>query len=147
MPIANRVYRGPNEREPETLSKTVTGALLPATFVTVGSTAFAQATSGTGRLAILGNRDMYDQDLDTAYTSGNMGIAYRLRPDDEFQAAMAAATYTFGQELTVSAAGRLAAAASGNVVVAFFDDKTQAGVALAAGTRADIVIANSYMKA
>lgn len=146
MTTANRVYRGPNEREPETLTRTVTGALLPATFVTIGATAFAQATAGTGRLAILGNRDFYTQDLDTAYTSGDTGIAYRLRPDDEFQAAMAAATYTYGQELTVAASGRLAAAATGNVVVAFFDDKASAGVALTAGTRADVVIANSYIK-
>ena len=69
---------------------------------------------------------------------------YLVEPQDEVVWAMAAGAYTNGQELTVAASGRLAAAASGNVVVAHFD---QAGATLSAGDLADVCIANSYTKA
>lgn len=143
----NRIFRGSIDEQPKTVSKPVTGALLPATFVTIGASALAQATAPTGRLGILANRDFYSQDNVTAYASGDTGIAYRVEPDLEFQVAVAAGTYTFGQELTVGASGRLTAAASGNVVVAFFDDASKAGVAQSAGALCDVVIANYYTKA
>ncbi len=54
---------------------------------------------------------------------------------------MAAATYTYGQKLSVGAGGRLEAAATGDLVVAYFD---QAGAVLAAGDLADVVIAAPY---
>jgi hypothetical protein len=56
---------------------------------------------------------------------------------------MAAATYTYGQELTVAASGRLAAAASTNIVVGF---ARQAG-AVSAGDLLDFEVANFYTKA
>lgn len=150
----NRIYRtGSGVPRPRTITdKTVTGALLPGTMVFVGATALTQATAPTGgRLAILGDRDYYGGGISlatepvlTPYTSGESGVAYLPKPDDEFAVAMAAATYTYGQELTVGAAGRLAAAASGNVVVAHFD---QAGGAISAGALADVVWANAYTKA
>lgn len=146
MPLANRVFRGPHDREPQTVSRAVNGALLPCTFVSLaGAGAMAQATAPAAMLAVLGNREFYDQDLDQAYVSGETGIAYRIRPDDDYQIAMAAGTYTVGQELTVAASGRLAAAATGNVVVAFYNDTAQLG-ALVAGRRADVRIANFYAK-
>ncbi len=146
MPLANRVFRGPHDREPQTVSRNVSGALLPCTFVSLaGVGAVAQATAPAAMLGLLGNRDFYDQDLDQAYVSGEMGVIYRIRPDDDYQVAMAAGTYTVGQELTVAASGRLAAAATGNVVVAFYNDAAQLG-ALTAGRRADIRIANFYAK-
>lgn len=143
----NRVIRDQQHGDVRTISLPVAGAYLPATFVTASTTALTQATAGNGRLFLLGNRDHYDQDTLTAYASGDTGEAYRLYPDLEVCAAVAAATYTYGQELTVGASGRLVAAASTNVVVAFFDDKTKSGVAQSAGALCDVVIANSYVKA
>ena len=143
----NRIFRGSIAEQPKTISKPVTGALLPGTFVTIGASALAQATTPAGRVGILGGRNFYNQDNTTAYTSGETGIAYRVEPDLEFQVAVAAGTYTFGQELTIGASGRLVAAASTNVVVAFFDDASKAGVAQSAGALCDVVIANSYTKA
>lgn len=151
----NRIFRsGSGVPRPRTISdKTVSGALLPGTFVLIGATQLTQATSASGgRLAILGDRDFYTPqgittNLDpllTPYASGETGIAYLPKPDDEFAVALAAGTYTYGQELTVGAAGRLTAAASGGIVVAHYD---QAGKAVAAGELADVVIANSYTKA
>lgn len=147
MPQANRVFRGPFDREPQTLHRTLAGAYLPCTFVLLNGTGtVSQATAGAGRLGLLGNRDFYEQDLTLAYASGDSAIVYRVRPDDDVQVAMAAGTYTVGQELTVGAAGRLTAAVATNVVNAFYNDASQLG-ALTAGTRADVVIANSYIKA
>lgn len=148
----NRIFRS-YRSEPRTISdRTVSGALLPATAVFVGATQLTQATSASGgRLALLGDREFYalainsvPDPLMTPYASGETGIAYLLTPQDEVNWAMAAGTYTNGQELTVAAGGRLAAAASGNIVVAHFD---QAGATLAAGALADVCIANHYTKA
>lgn len=147
----NRIFRGAREN-PRTISdRTVSGALLPGTAVFVGATQLTQATSASGgRLALLGDRDFYGtfgtatDPLLTPYASGETGIAYLLEPQDEVQWAMAAATYTNGQELTVAASGRLAAATTGSVVVAHFD---QAGGALSAGALADVCVCNFYTKA
>ncbi len=141
--MANTVYRGPVDQQPHTITGLVDGALLPATFVTFDGTDFSQATTAGGRLMILTNRDFYTQTILDAYADNETGMAYRIKPEDEFQSAFAAGTYTFGQELTVAASGRLAAAAADVVVVAFFD---QAGATLTAGDLADVVIANSYVK-
>lgn len=149
----NRLYRGPADRQPKTISnRTLNGALLPATGVFVSATQFSQATAPTGgRLALLGPRDFYGlahfdatDPLTTAYTSGETGVAYVLEPGQEYQWAMAAGAYANGQELTLGASGRLTAAASGNVVVAHFDG---AGATLAAGALGDVVIAMQYTKA
>lgn len=151
--MPNRVYRGPADRQPKTLSnRTVNGALLPCTFVTVNATQFSQATAVSGgRLALLANRDFYGTDfansndpLLTAYTSGDTGVACILEPGHEYQVALAAATYTNGQELTVGASGRLTAAASGNVVAAYYDGATGAK---SAGDLGDVIIAPFYTKA
>ena len=151
---ANRVFRSAKE-DPRVISdRTVSGALLPCTAVFIGATQLTQATAPSGgRLALLGPRDFYGttanamsatEPLLTAYTSGETGLAYLVEPQDEVVWAMAAGAYTNGQELTVAASGRLAAAASGNVVVAHFD---QAGATLSAGDLSDVCIANSYTKA
>lgn len=151
----NRIFRsGSGVPRPRTITdKLVSGALLPGTFIFIGATQLTQAAAPTGgRLAILGDRDWYaaggiglaTDPLLTPYTSGESGVAYLLKPDDEYACALAAGTYTYGQELTVGAAGRLTAAASGNVVVAHYD---QAGKTAVAGELADVVIANTYTKA
>lgn len=142
--MANTVYRGPIDQQPHTITALVDGALLPASFVTYDGTDFAQATAAGGRLFVLMNRDFYTQTILDAYEDNETGVAYRIKPEDEFQSVMAAGTYTYGQELTVGASGRLTAAASTDIVVAFYD---QAGAALSAGNLADVVIANSYVKA
>lgn len=151
--MAFRAYRGPAERDPVTVSdKTVGSALLPCTFVTEGASAFTAATAYGPMLRLLANRDWYNDPANsftttnpllTAYTSGDTAVAFVLEPGQTYQVAAAAATYTFGQELTVAAAGRAAAAASTNVVVGFC--KT-AGAA-SAGDLIDVEICMPYVKA
>lgn len=152
--MANRIFRtGGVTPRPRTITdKTLAAALLPGTFVLVGATQLTQADAvGGGRLAVLGDRDYYTSlgitgDIDplmTPYKAGESGVAYLPKPDEEYLCAMAAGTYTYGQELTVGAAGRLTAAAANAVVVAHFD---QPGKTVAAGELADVVIANSYTK-
>lgn len=125
---SKRIYLGPNDgRQPVTVrAKTVAGGYLPGTFVTEGATTLTQATAFGPNLRLLSDRDYYAEPsqwfsqadaLLTPYTSGDTGIAYVMEPAQHYQGAAAAATYTFGQELTVGAAGRLVAAASGDVVV------------------------------
>jgi hypothetical protein len=152
--MANRIYTGPASRQPETISdRTCAAALLPGTFVSVLIGTVAQATAPTGvRLALLSDRDFYstaqldaNDPLKTAYSSGDTAVAYVLEPGQKYMAAVAAATYTNGQELTVAASGRLAAAASTNVVVAYYDGPNS--VARTAGDLVDVVIANFYTKA
>lgn len=149
--MPNRVYRGPFDRQPKTISdKTVAGAYLPCTFVTEGAATLTQATAFAANLRLLGNRDFYSEGhfnatdpLLTAYASGDTGVAYVLEVGQIYQGAVAAATYTFGQELTVGAAGRLAAAASGDRVVAF----SRGSGAKLAGDLMDFEVANIYTKA
>ena len=151
--MANRIYRGPADRQPKTISnRTVNGALLPGTAVSVTASQFSQATAVSAvRLALLANRDFYStaffdatEPLLTAYASGDTGVAFVIEPGQEYQWAAAAATYTNGQELMVGAAGRLTAATSGNIVVAYYDGATGAK---SAGDLIDVTIANFYTKA
>ena len=147
---ANRILRSADDCARIISDRTVSGALLPATGVVVGASTLTQATAVTGGLlALLANRDFYallssaTEPLLTPYVSGETGLALMLKPDLQVVWAMAAGTYTKGQELTISASGRLTAAAATNVVVAFFD---QAGATLAAGDLADVLVANYYVK-
>jgi hypothetical protein len=65
-------------------------------------------------------------------------VAYRVEGEQEYNVRLAAAAYTVGQELTVGTGGVFKAAATGNQVVATFDEK--AGRTLAAEGFADVVI-------
>jgi len=143
--VAHVIYRGPVEREPETINLPVGAALVPGVIVKSSGTALAVATAATGRNFILGNRRFVGQAISTAYASGETAVAFRLEPEQEYYAQLAAAAYTVGQELTVGAGGVLAAAASGNTVLFYFDEK--AGRTLAAQGFADVVVANAYVKA
>jgi hypothetical protein len=145
-------YVGPNGREPVTTdARTVGAALLPCTFVSESATAFAQITApGTTLWRLLAPRDFYgtgqldaNDPLKTAYASGDTGIAYVLEVGQRYLVAAAAATYSYGQELTVAAAGRAAAAASTNRVVAF---SRHVG-AVSAGDLIEVEIALPYVKA
>jgi len=148
--VANRIFRGPAQRQALTVSdKTVAGAYLPGTFVTEGAATLTQATAFGPNLRLLSDRDYFSDGamnatdpLKIAYASGDTGQAYVIEPAQRYQAAVAAATYTFGQELTVGAAGRLVAAVATNIVVAF---ARGAGVK-SAGDLMDVEIANHYTK-
>lgn len=143
--VANVIYRGPAEREPETKNdKTMAAALVPGVAVKESGTTYVAATVGTGRNLLLGNRRQYGQDINTAYSIGETGEVYRMEPEQEYTARLAAAAYTNGQELTIGAGGVWVAAATTNVVLAFFDEADRT---LAAVGPADIVIANAYVKA
>lgn len=140
----NVIYRGPvtSGWQPRTISKPVAGAYLPGTFVEETATTLAQITTALAKLPmILGNMGFKDQDIATAYTSGDTGIAYRLEPGQIYQARLAAATYAKDAPLTIAASGRLTAATAATPVVAFFSDTPGA---YAAGALADVVIANTY---
>jgi hypothetical protein len=150
--MPNTVYVGPNGREPVTLDARVcAAALLPCTFVTDSATQLSQLTApGTTAIRLLAARDFYstgqldaNDPLKTAYASGDTGIAYVLEPGQRYLVAVAAATYSYGQELTIAAAGRAAAAASTNRVIAF---SREAG-ARAAGDLVEVEIAMPYVKA
>jgi hypothetical protein len=152
--MANRIYTGPQDRQPKTLTnRTCAASLLPGTWVSILIATVAQATAASGvRLGLLAERDWYstgqfdaNDPLKTAYASGDTAQVYVPEPGQSYMAAVAAATYTNGQELTVGASGRLAAASAGNVVVAYYDGPN--GVSRSAGDLVDVVIANFYTKA
>jgi hypothetical protein len=141
----NVIYRGPvtSGWQPRTVSdKTVAGAYLPGTFVEEAAETLVQLTTALAKLPmILSNMEFKDQDIATAYTSGDTGVAYHLEPGQVYQARLAAATYAKDAPLTIGAAGRLTAATAATPVVAFFSDVPGA---YAAGALADVVIANTY---
>jgi len=141
----NVIYRGPvtSGWQPRTVSdKTVAGAYLPGTFVEEAADTLVQLTTALAKLPmILGNMDFKDQDIATAYTSGDTGVAYHLEPGQVYQARLAAATYAKDAPLTIGDAGRLTAATAATPVVAFFSDAPDA---YSAGDLADVVIANTY---
>ena len=146
--MANRIFRGSAEKTVS--SKTVAGAYLPGTFVTEGASTLTQATAPAGLLRVLANRDWYSEGgmtatdpLLTAYASGDTADAYAIEPGYVFQIAAAAATYAFGQELTIGAGGRVTAAASTNLVIGF----ARTAGAKSAGDLIDVEIANFYVKA
>lgn len=146
--MANRIFRGSAEKTVS--SKTVAGAYLPGTFVTEGASTLTQATEPAGLLRVLANRDWYSDGgltatdpLLTAYASGDTADAYAIEQGYVFQVAAAAATYTYGQELTIGAGGRVTAAASTNLVIGF----ARTAGAKNAGDLIDVEIANFYVKA
>src|SRR5690606_25485172 len=102
------------------------------------------ATAGTGRFAILSNRRLYGQDINTAYAAGETGIAYRVEPEQEYQVRTVAAAYTKGQELTIGAGGSFAAAVATNVVVAVCD---VAKTTTVPDPFLDVVMVSRYTKA
>jgi hypothetical protein len=150
--MPNVTYVGPYARQPVTTdARVVSGALVPCTFVTETATQLTQLTApGTTVIRLLAPRDFYGTDqlnandpLKTAYASGDTGIAYVLEPGQRYLVAVAAATYTFGQELTIGAAGRAVAAAATNRVIAF----SREAVVRAAGDLVEVEIALPYVKA
>lgn len=149
--MPNRIYRGPNDRQPKTVSsKTVAGAYLPGTFVTEGATTLTQATAHAPMLRVLTNRDFYSDGsltatnpLLTAYASGDTGVAFVPEVGQIYQIAAAAATYSWGQALAVAASGRVAAAGVSTDIVAY----SRTVGAVSAGDLIEVEIANTYRTA
>jgi len=144
--MSNVIYRGPVSAQPQTINLPVAGAYLPGIMVTASATALTVATAADneGALYVLGNADFLGQDLATAYTSGDTGVAYEIKSNEVYQARLAAATYAKDALLTIGASGYLAAATTGDVVYARFDGTPGA---ITAGALADVKIANSFVKA
>lgn len=148
--MANRIYRGPHDKHPRTVShKAVAAALLPGTFVVEGAATLAQAAAHGPMLRLLAHRDFFagmgahfddSNPLKTPYVANETAVAYVLEVGQQYQAAAAAGTYTFGQALTIGAGGRVTAAAADSVVVAYASE----AVTAAAGDLIDIEIANAY---
>ncbi|MEJ2801996.1 hypothetical protein WAE61_08960 [Comamonadaceae bacterium PP-2] len=148
--MANVIYRGPHNRQPRTVSnKPVAAALLPGTFVVEGTDSLTQATSAKGLIRLLSHRDFYasfdaafndTSPLKQPYKAGETGVAYILEPTQQYVAAVAEATYSVGQPLTVGAAGRMTAAQAGDLVVAWC---MEAG-ARVAGELVDVEVTNFY---
>lgn len=144
--MANVIYRGPVAREPETINLPVAAGHTPGIAVKVTAGKLAVATDATGRWFILGNRRFLGQDINTAYTADETGVAYRVEGEQEYYVRLTAAAYTVGQELTIGAGGVFKAAASGEQVVAVFDEK--AARTLTAEGFADVAILSTpYAKA
>lgn len=141
----NVIYRGPVAKEPQTVNLPVNGTLLPGTIVTSDGSQLSQAVAAdaAGQIYILSNLRFKDQDVETAYTSGDTGVAYEALPGEVYQARMAAGTYALGDPLTVDANGRLAAAGLDVPIVAHC---AEAGT-YSAGDLADVTIANRVRSA
>ena len=139
----NTIFRGPINREPETLNLPVAGAYLPGIMVTEDGSDFTVATASDieAELLVLGNMRFKDQDAATAYTSGDTGIAYHPQPGEVYQVRLAAATYAKGDTLTIGASGYLTKTGNSERVIAVFDDTPGA---FSAGALADVRIANSF---
>lgn len=134
------IYRGPVEREPETINLKVTTALKPGVAVTITAGKLAVATDAKSRrILILSNRRFYGQAIDTAYEADETAVAYRVEGEQEYNVQLAAGTYKYGDPLTVGAAGVFKGSpAAGDVVVAYFDEVADRTVV--AGEYGDIVI-------
>jgi len=138
--MANVIYRGPVASEPQAINLPVAGAYLPGTFVTSDGAELTQATTAVDqKIYLLSNRRFMEHGIADAYMADDTAVAYEVAPNEVYQARMAAATYAKGDALTVAASGRLAAAASGNPIVAYFDGTAGA---VTAGAFADVIIAN-----
>lgn len=144
--MANVIYRGPVEREPQTLNLPVAGAYSPGILVTEDGTNLTLATSSDTdkEILVLSNRRLSGQDVATAYASGDTGVAYRIQAGDLFQCRVAAATYAKGDALTMGDSGYLEAAASGERVLAYYEGTVGT---IAAGTLEDVRMANSFAAA
>jgi len=149
----NVIYRGPEGRQPRTISdQTLAGAYKPGILCTSDGAEMTVATASDmgEQVYILGVRNFYgDWDaaaapIETAYASGDTGVAYIPEPGMVFQVRLLNATYAKGDKLTLDANGYLAKAVdspAGDVVVAYFDDTAGA---YTAGALADVVWANAF---
>lgn len=139
----NVIFRGPTHEQPDTVNLSVNGALKPGSFVVESANRLAQATGGAGRVMALSNRRFYEGDITTPYEDGETGVAYRLRPEDEYNLLAATGNYTKGAPLSINGDGVLAAASANDVIVAFADESLN----LAQEGFIDVVIADKTVSA
>jgi hypothetical protein len=88
--MANVIYRGPVEREPETINLPVAGAYNPGIAVKIATGKLTAAADTTGRWFILGNRRI-GQAITTAYAANETGVGYRVEGEQEYNVRLAAA--------------------------------------------------------
>ena len=131
--VSNLLYRGPVDDRPPTITATIVGALLPGVLVkktSTGSLTIAGSGDSDEDLYLLGQREWFEQGLQTAYKTGDSGVAWVLRPTLVYQCRLAAATYAVGDELTVGASGYLTKTVStGEIVRAIYDGRAEAKTA------------------
>ena len=141
--MAKVIYRGPIANEPQTVNLPVAGAYLPGVMVTSDGSTLTEAIAADieGDLHLLSNSRFVGQDIETAYASGDTGVAYKPKAGEQYQVRLAADNYAANDLLTVGASGYLEKAGSGERVLAFF--KGSAG-AIAAGALTDVEFANSF---
>ncbi len=143
--MANVIYRGPIEREPQTINLPVSVEFKPGAFAKVASGKLAVAGDGAGRIFLVSNRRFMEQGLSDSYAANETAVAYRLETEQEYQALAVKANYADQAELTITSGGALKVAASGEDVIAFVDGAKN--ITDNAGGLLDIVIANRYRKA
>jgi hypothetical protein len=97
--MANVIYRGPVEREPETINLPVAAALNPGVAVKI-----APANGGSRRyyraLAHPRQPSFHRPGNHHCIRSNETGVGYRVEGEQEYNVRLAAAAYTVGQELT-----------------------------------------------
>lgn len=141
--MSNVVYRGPVEREPETISAALGAALKPAIFVKKTAGKFVASADSKGRLFVLSNDRYLETDITTEMPADQTANAYRIEPEQEYYMLAVTGNYSDQAELSCGADGKLKAAVAGETVLAFVDGAKN----LAAEGYLDIVTANTYVKA
>lgn len=141
--MSNVIYRGPVEREPETISAALSQASKPGVFVKKTAGKFIASTDSKGRLFVLSNDRYLETDITTEIPADQTVNAYRIEPEQEYQMLAVTGNYSDQAELSCSADGKLKAAAAGETVLAFVDGAKN----LASEGYLDIVTANTYVKA
>lgn len=138
----NKVYRGPVDKTPKSVTAKAAAALISGTFVEKTATGFVQLTTAKAKLPlVLAEMELMGAVAGSTIASGETCYAFELQVGDKLNVAMAAGTYALNAPLTIAAGGRLAAPVAGDVVVAFYQGPT---TAITAGTLADVTVANAY---
>lgn len=144
--MANTIYRGPAEREPETITLPVGGPFYPGTVVTYSNgTTAVSATAAALRWGILCNNRFIGQSIQEPFATGDTVSVYRVEGEQEYYARMEAGSYNAGQELTIGTGGAFKAAATGNRVVATFDEQ-KARTLSAVGFGDIVILSTPYVK-
>lgn len=144
--MSNVIYRGSVKREPLVENIVINDTSAPGVIVKLNNGKLEAATDLKGRRFLLGNNRFKGQTVDQPYAKGDTATAFRLEPEQEYYAQIADGTYNYGDELTVKqTGGKLTKATTGDIVLFFFDEKTQRQISGGKGY-ADVVVANAYAK-
>lgn len=143
--MSNVIYRGPVEREPQTINLPVSVEFKPGAFAKISAGKLAVAADGAGRIFLVSNRRFMEQSINDSYAANETAVAFRLEAEQEYQALAVKANYADQAELTITSGGALKAATTGEDVIAFVDGAKN--ITADAGGLLDIVISNRYKKA